>query len=264
MPEILEVELYRRAAEAVVGARIRAIEAPDELVVADRSLPDALAGRRIEAAQRHGKLLLLGTDGPTVGVHFGMTGRLVVGQHAPIGALAYGASRDDARWDRFVVHLTDGRRLRLSDPRRLARVEADPDITRLGPDALTLRLADLRRALAGRTAPVKAVLLDQRAIAGLGNLLADEVLLRSSIDPARPAKDLGDDEVRRLHRAVRRALPALLARGGSHQGRLSVARRRPDAPCPVDGTPLQRRTIGGRTTFSCPLHQRPTRETDRS
>lgn len=255
MPEILEVELYRRAAEAVVGARVLVAEARDELVVADRSLPDALSGRRIEAAHRHGKLLLLLTDGPTVGVHFGMTGRLVIGDHGPIGALAYGASCDEPRWDRFVLHLDDGRRLRLSDPRRLARVWVDPDTTALGPDALTLRLADLRCAVSGRAAPIKAVLLDQQVIAGLGNLLTDEVLLRSGLDPARPARSLTDVELGRLHRAIRKALPSLLVRGGSHQGRLSVDHRHAGAPCPVDGTPLQRRTIGGRTTFSCPLHQ---------
>lgn len=256
MPEILEVELYRRAAEVVVGERIVAVEAPDELVVPDRSIPAALVGCRIRAAQRHGKLLLVLTDGPTVGLHFGMTGRLIVGQHAPVGELAYGASGDDPRWDRLVVHLDSGRRVRLCDPRRLARVQIDPDPSRLGPDALTLGFGDLRRALAGRGAPVKAVLLDQQAVAGLGNMLVDEVLLRAGVDPARPAASLTDDEVRRVHRAVRRALPALLARGGSHRGRLSATLRHPGAPCPVDGRPLQRRTIGGRTTYSCPAHQR--------
>ena len=110
-------------------------------------------------------------------------------------------------------------------------------------------------ALSGLRAPIKAALLDQHRIAGLGNLLADEVLWRVGIDPARAGGTLADDEVSRLHRTIRRVLPQLMARGGSHTGDLQVARE-PGAVCPRDGTPLERRTIGGRTTYSCPAHQR--------
>jgi formamidopyrimidine-DNA glycosylase len=135
-------------------------------------------------------------------------------------------------------------------------VEVDPDLARLGPDAATVTLAELRRALTGARAPVKAALLDQHRLAGLGNLLVDEVLFRAGLDPARPATTLDEAELRRLHRSIRRALIELGARGGSHLGDVPAAARRVGATCPRDATPLVRRTIGGRTTWSCPSHQR--------
>lgn len=97
--------------------------------------------------------------------------------------------------------------------------------------------------------------MDQSRIAGLGNLLADEILWRAGLDPARPAAELDDEEVRRLHRHTRATLDRLLDRGGSHTGDLMAERHR-HGVCPRDGTSLARRTIGGRTTYSCPLHQR--------
>jgi formamidopyrimidine-DNA glycosylase len=146
--------------------------------------------------------------------------------------------------------------LRLHDPRRLARVVLDPDIERLGPDALTLTRAQLRRALEHRRAPLKAVLLDQQAIAGLGNLLVDEVLWWAGLAPTRPANGLSADELVAVHVAIRRRLPIMLRRGGSHTGELSPAVRSSGGGCPRDGAPLRRQRVGGRTTVWCPQHQR--------
>ena len=111
----------------------------------------------------------------------------------------------------------------LRDPRRLGAVELDPDEDRLGPDAFDLTLAQLRAICAKSRAPIKAVIMDQSRIAGLGNLLCDEALWRAGIDPARPAHDLADDEVKRLHRAIRDTLRILGKRGGSHTGDLTSA-----------------------------------------
>ena len=97
--------------------------------------------------------------------------------------------------------------------------------------------------------------MDQQRIAGLGNLLTDEALFRAGIDPARPAMSLDGDEIDRLHRAIRTTLRTLQRRGGSHTGDHMPARF-PGGICPRDGAVLVRRTVGGRTTFSCPLHQR--------
>ena len=97
--------------------------------------------------------------------------------------------------------------------------------------------------------------MDQHRLAGLGNLLADEILWRAGLDPARPAGTLDASEVTALLRTIRRTLKLLMARGGSHTGDLQIARQR-GALCPRDGTPLERRRVGGRTTFSCPEHQR--------
>ena len=154
------------------------------------------------------------------------------------------------------MRLDDGRRVRLHDPRRLGRVRLDPDLSRLGPDVLTLRRGELVRALAHRRAPVKAVLLDQGAIAGLGNLLVDETLWWASLDPRRRADTLDAIELETLHRTIRRRLPIMMRRGGSHTGTLSPAVRAIGGPCPRDGGPLARMTVGGRTTVWCPSHQR--------
>ena len=102
---------------------------------------------------------------------------------------------------------------------------------------------------------IKAVLLDQRAIAGLGNMLVDEVLWWSGLDPHRPAASLTVDEMTALQAAIRRRLPVMLRRGGSHTGTLSPTVRNGEAWCERDGTPLRRETVGGRTTVWCPLHQ---------
>jgi formamidopyrimidine-DNA glycosylase len=255
VPEVLEVELTRRAAGDLVGHTIVAVERTDPLVVSE-GVDVEVAGARIESVGRHGKLLLLRTDGPVVGVHFGMTGRLLVDDHAPIEYLAYSSPSRDPVWDRWAVRLGDGRRVRLHDPRRLGRVRLDPDLSRLGPDVLTLRRRDLERALAGRRAPLKAVLLDQSAIAGLGNLLVDETLWRASLDPRRRADTLDGAELATLHRTIRRRLPIMMRRGGSHTGTLSPAVRAVGGPCPRDAAALARTTVGGRTTVWCPSHQR--------
>jgi formamidopyrimidine-DNA glycosylase len=145
--------------------------------------------------------------------------------------------------------------LRMADPRRLGGVQLDPGESHLGVDALSVRPAQLRDLLARSKAPLKAWLLDQGHLAGIGNLLADELLWRAGINPSRPADSLTAAEVRRLHRHLVGTITDLTVRGGSHTGDLQVARVR-GATCPRDGTPLERRTIGGRTTYSCPRHQR--------
>lgn len=260
MPEILEIELYRRSMADVVGRRIVEVDAPDPWFL-KRGLTApaaaaALVGRRIEALRRRGKLLLadLSGDAPVLGLRFGMTGRPFVDDQDAPADLEYSSKAARPAWDLFALGFEGGGRLRINDPRRLGAVELDPDEDALGPDAFGLTLGQLRGALVS-AAPVKAALLDQGRIAGLGNMLADEVLFRAAIDPARLARSLGEPEVRRLHRAIRTALPELLERGGSHTGRLAVALRVPGARCPKDGAELLRRTIGGRTAYSCPVHQ---------
>jgi formamidopyrimidine-DNA glycosylase len=143
----------------------------------------------------------------------------------------------------------------MQDPRRLGAVELDPDEARLGIEASTITPVQLRAVLARSHAPLKARLLDQGHIAGIGNLLVDEMLWRAGLDPAREASGLSPNELRRLHRHLRMTIAELTARGGSHTGDLHQARVR-GSTCPKDGAPLERRTLGGRTTYSCPRHQR--------
>jgi formamidopyrimidine-DNA glycosylase len=183
-----------------------------------------------------------------------MTGRLLVDGSAGIERLEYSSNREVEAWDRFVVRFANGGDLRVRDPRRLGGAELDPPESRLGPDAVGLNLAGLRAVLDGGRIALKARLMDQSKIAGLGNLLVDEALFQAGLDPARPAGGLDDAELKGLHKALRKTLTNLTKRGGSHTGALQPARHR-DGLCPLDGAPLLRRTIGGRTTYSCPVHQ---------
>lgn len=257
MPELIEVERYRRTAERAVGRTIDDAPALDPFGLRHAD-PEAvraqLRGTTVEGARRIGKLLLLDTDGPVIGLRFGMTGRLLVDGTADVDGLLYGGGGDDPHWDRFVLTFADGGDLRIRDPRRLGGLELDPDPSRLGVDAASITTARLAAALAGSRTSLKARLLDQRRVAGLGNLLVDETLWRAGIDPARPAGELADDEVARLAAAIVDTVADLTARGGSHTGDLQVVRQR-GATCPRDGVPLDRRAVGGRTTYSCPRHQ---------
>jgi formamidopyrimidine-DNA glycosylase len=278
VPELAEVEVYRRLAERVVGRRIEEVVAPDgwylKRGVTAPGLKAALTGRPITATRRVGKLLLLetgapfghgaaapfghgaGADGPVLGLRFGMSGRLLVDGRAAVDNLVYASNRELEKWDRFALRFSPphGGDLRIRDPRRLGGVELDPEEARLGPDALTITPTALARSLES-SAPLKARLMDQARLAGVGNLAADEALWRAGLDPARPARSLNPAERRRLHRHLRTTMADFLQRGGSHTGDL-MPERRPGGVCPKDGTPLQRRTVGGRTTWSCPRHQK--------
>ncbi len=265
MPELPEVEAYRRLAQvAAIGRQVTAVLAPDPWFLkggaAAADVEAALVGSRLVAARRRGKLLLLDTDrGVTLGVRFGMTGRLVVDGACAVGRLMYTSSRDLPAWDRFALQLGPGPgpsgRLRVNDPRRLGGVILDPDEEALGPDALGATAAQLAAALAGSAAPLKARLLDQARLAGVGNLMADEVLWRAGLSPARAAGTLSPAEGRRLHRELSRTVEVLIERGGSHLGDL-IPHRLPGGACPRDGSALRRATVGGRTTWWCPDHQR--------
>jgi formamidopyrimidine-DNA glycosylase len=104
------------------------------------------------------------------------------------------------------------------------------------------------------TAPIKARLMDQSVVAGIGNLLADEILWRARLHPRRPAGELTTEELDRLRREVRAAMRSAIRRGGAHTGDVIAARRR-GAPCPRCGAEMQTARIGGRTTFWCPAEQ---------
>ena len=258
MPEIIEVEAYRTAISATAGRTVARVHAPDEWFVKADTTTDALrvelTGARVEAVRRIGKLVIVDTDGPRLGLRFGMTGKIVVDGAMPIDHLLYDSPRHEPAWDRFGLEFEGGGTMVLRDPRRLGGVQLDPDEDRLGPDALSLTLGQLRKALTGSTVALKARLLDQRRVAGLGNLLADEALWRARLSPVREARSLDASEMARLHRSIRTTLRVLGQRGGSHTGDLQPARVRGGC-CPRDGAALRRDQIGGRTTYWCPEHQ---------
>lgn len=260
MPEGVEIEIYRRGAEAAVGRTIESVDANDDWFLkgglTSAGARAAATGRTIDAARAKGKLLILDLDdGTRLGLRFGMTGRLIVDDNAAIDYLEYSSTRNDPAWDRFVLHFTDGGDLRLRDPRRLGGVSVDPDEDALGTDAFVIKPRQVRQRVAVGNTPLKARLLDQSRIAGVGNLIADETLWRAGFDPARAAGSLSDDDVKKLVRHLRKVLSDFLRDGGSHTGRLQPARVR-GGLCPKDGEVLLRREIGGRTTYSCAHHQR--------
>ena len=258
MPEILEVEAARAVLEArALEREIASVHAPDTWFLKRGTTPEsvthALLGNEFVAARRRGKSMFIDTaNGRVLGLHLGMSGRVIVDDVEAGDPLIYASNQRIEAWHRFGVRFVDGGSFMLRDPRRLGAVELDPDESRLGPDALTLTYKQLDHALDARTAPVKAVLMDQARVAGLGNLLVDESLWRAGVDPVHLPVDLDTDARKNLHRAIRSTVRVLGRRGGSHTGDMP---RGPDAVCPRDGTPLQRRTVGGRTTYSCPAHQ---------
>jgi formamidopyrimidine-DNA glycosylase len=265
VPELPEVEAYRRLAVEALDRPIASVSLYDPRFLRGatslRQLKRTLVGASFSAARRIGKLLVLDLEGTkpaaghSLGVRFGMTGSLFVDGHSAIDELIYSSKARGAKWDRFKVGFADGGDLVVHDPRLLGGVSLDPDETALGPDALTLTPAQLRQALEGSAAPLKARLMDQARIAGIGNLLADEILWRASLAPNRRAGSLSPAELRRLHHHLRTTLTELSARGGSHMGDLMLAREK-GGRCPRDGAPLMRSTVGGRTTYWCPRHQK--------
>lgn len=216
-----------------------------------------LTGHRFAAPRRHGKWLVLPTDGPALLIHSGMTGRPY---YAPDGA-------DHDPYERLVVSLDRGE-LRYADLRKLRGIwlaeDAADDITHItgpqGPDALGVGLRAFREVLASRSARsrrLKPTLMDQSVIAGLGNLLVDEICWRAKIRPTLAVSELDDDAVRTLHRAMTGVLRTAV-RHGRVPGLarwLTGARDDPDPRCPRCGTRLERAQVGGRATLWCPRCQ---------
>jgi formamidopyrimidine-DNA glycosylase len=259
VPEILEVEAARKVlAACALDREIVKVHAPDTWFMkrgtTAPALRHALVGNAFTAARRRGKQIVMDTRDPDVhvGLHLGMSGRVLVDDQEAGDPLLYASNKRTPRWHRFGVHFADGGDFMLRDPRRLGAVELDPDESRLGPDAMTLSYPELDHALGQRHAPIKAVLMDQHRIAGLGNLLVDEALWRAGIAPTRPPADIDPEHRKILNKAIRNMLRTLDRRGGSHTGDMP---RDLDAPCPRDGAALRRDTVGGRTTFWCPRHQ---------
>jgi formamidopyrimidine-DNA glycosylase len=272
MPELPEVETARRLiADQALHRRIVDVDDSDTYVARPHSpgeLRSALTGRSLTAAHRHGKTIWLETSGTgdepatgglELGIHLGMSGRIVV--TGPDGSVAeggdpyrYGARPGQARWSRFALRFADGGSLALLDPRRLGRVRLSPDIAALGPDAAQVTRAEFRALITKGTIAVKARLLDQSKMAGIGNLLADEILWQAKVSPQARVNSLSPAQVNRLYRALKSVLEAASAQGGAHTGAM-IAARHPGGTCPRDGAPMAHGTVGGRSTWWCSREQ---------
>jgi len=270
MPELPEVETVRRQLEPVlVGRRFERVVIDDPRLVRPFE-PVAVAadleGERVAELGRRGKYLIFRFEsGRVLLVHLRMTGSF---RHR-----RYGVGEDDPH-RRAVVRLDDGSDVAYRDVRRFGTwllvepEELEPYLAeRLGEEPLLAGFtpARLARRLAGRRAPIKAALLDQRTLAGLGNIYVDEALWRARIHPKRSAGDLDANDVRRLHSAIRRVLEAAIERRGSTlrdystpRGRRGSMQRefkvygRVDKHCDRCGTPIEKTRAGGRGTWYCP------------
>ncbi|MGB6615067.1 MAG: DNA-formamidopyrimidine glycosylase family protein [Trebonia sp.] len=273
MPELPEVESARTVIErAGLHRVISDVDDTDSYVCRPHrpgEIKAVLLGRTLTAAHRRGKSMWCDTSpvaghgdgepGPLLGIHLGMSGKIVIadGQGNEIDGGDYwerGRAKGDYRYSRFSLTFADGGALMLVDPRRLGRVRLDPPLEALGPDAQAITPAQFRAAFGRSTAPVKARLLDQDVIAGIGNLLADQILWQAKINPARPVDELTPPETDRLLRALRRTVNAAVGGGGVHTLTV-IPFRRPEAACPRCGSPMAHGTVGGRTTWWCPREQ---------
>src|SRR5215469_1537474 len=276
MPELPEVEAARRLiAGTALHRPIAGVDDSDTFVCrphAPGELRDALVGRALTAAHRRGKAMWFetsgigrsATPGPDLGIHLGMSGRIVVvspdGQAADGGGVTgSGRSGPYARpykpaWERFALEFADGGRLVLVDMRRLGRVRLNPEIGALGPDAGAVTPSQFRSLITRGSIAVKARLLDQSKIAGVGNLLADEVLWQAMVAPATRVSSLEPGDADRLYRALRSALRSATARGGAHTGEV-IAARHPGGMCPRCGAEMRHGTVGGRSTWWCSREQ---------
>ena len=267
VPELIEVELYRQLAEAGARPDHRRGRRPRRLVPKRRhDRPRRCAARstggRSSPPGGIGKRLLLDVvddrrAGRVLGLRFGMAGRLLVDDTGPIERLEYAPDRDRAeRGTASRLRFADGGDLRMQDPRRLGGVELDPDEAAPRPRGLddhaggavaACSAAAARRSRPGcstrTTSPASATCSSTRCCGGPG-----------STRPGRHPASI-PNELRRLHRHLRSTIAELTERGGSHTGDLHLARVR-GSTCPRDGAPLERRRVGGRTTYSCPRHQR--------
>jgi formamidopyrimidine-DNA glycosylase len=249
LPELPEAERARALiADRAVGRRIAEVDDSDPYVCRPHSpgeIADALTGAELTDAHRRGKMMWVETDrGPVLGLHLGMAGRIDIDQKP-----------SDRAWDRFSLTFADGGRLALNDRRRLGRAVIDPDLSGLGPDAAKVGRKEFRERVGRGTAPLKARIMDQGVIAGVGNLLADEILWRARLSPLAPAGDLSEEQLDELRRAIRAAVRKAIRGGGAHVGDLNP-HREPGGHCPRCGTALERGRVGGRSTYWCPREQR--------
>ena len=273
MPELPEVETIRRGLEArVIGRTITAVYIPPDKGrpvpvikgIDEAAFREGVAGARIEGVSRRGKYLALHLD----------TGRLLVVHLRMTGALLFPEAPADP-YVRAVFSLDDASEMRFSDLRKFGGLWLVDDLSQvtsdLGPEPLNegFTSAVVAAAVANRRAPVKSIILDQRRVAGIGNIYADEACFAAGIDPRRLGAGLTEDETRALHAAIRDVLLAGVDHGGasfrdyrntggnvgSMQNHVKVFRRT-GKPCYVCATPIERVKVGGRSTHYCPTCQR--------
>lgn len=288
MPELPEVETVRRGlAPFMEGARFTSVEVrrPDLRFPLPERMAERLTGRRVERLRRRGKYIVCEYElNRHAIIHLGMTGRFTVsvaegGGQAPVFDRFVHAAGGDPAHDHIVFTMSNGARIVFNDPRRfgffdLCEAEGDdrcPHLYSLGPEPLSNSFSGpvLLAALSGRRTPVKAALLDQAVVAGLGNIYVCEALHRARISPRRLSRDIGPARAERLYSSIVRVLTEAIEAGGSSisdfaaaDGALGYFQHnfavygREGLPCPVCRGDVKRIVQSGRSTFYCTSCQR--------
>ena len=273
MPELPEVETIRSAlARLVLGKRICQVRVAGKRVIdplTKKHIRKEILDHRFVTCLRRGKYLILQGKDFSLLFHLGMSGSLIF----------FPKSKTPGKHTHLLIRFHDGSELHYADPRTFGRIrfypllplERIPELSRLGWEPLDggISLSELGKAFKRRSAPIKQVIMDQRLIAGIGNIYASEILFDSSIDPWKPARDLTRPELGRLRRAMERVLSAAIDEGGTsiisfqdaegrrggHQNSLQVYSRI-ESPCPRCEGIILKRNLGGRATYYCPGCQR--------
>ena len=270
MPELPEVETVKNELlPYVIDRRITAVTLIWEGIVKEPSVEEfrsRIIGQKITGIERRGKYLIVSLSSDYLLIlHLRMTGSLIVGQD----------SSEPPKYTRAIIHLDKDTNIFFRDPRKfgLMRLVKDKDsiVSKLGPEPLEADFTPqlLARLLARRTAPIKAILLDQKAIAGIGNMYADESLFAAKINPWRRGGGLSQKEIERLHSAIQRILWAAISNKGASvdtyfrpdgtEGtahfEFKVAHRLGGKTCSVCGGPIERIVVRNRGTYFCPKCQ---------
>ncbi len=254
------MEIYTRYfARHALGQTIARIRVLDERILSlpRRTLQAALVGRRFESVRRHGKHLFVAAGGAWLHLHFGMTGDL----------LYYRNRGEQPRFSRVVFDFDNAAHLAFDDMRLFGVVglaaspEAYIEEHRLGPDPLdpSFRLAHFRQLIGQRRGAMKALLMSQDFVAGIGNLYADETMFQTAIGPRRSAETLKPEQVKAIFTSMRSILRSTIvrkARGMQYPAAWLVQRREVGERCPRCGGTIQRTVVGGRTTYFCGKHQK--------
>jgi formamidopyrimidine-DNA glycosylase len=283
MPELPEVETVRAGLLPVMEGQLitlAQVNRPDLRFPLPEKMADRLSGQRVEGLRRRSKYILADlSSGETLLVHLGMSGRMLV-SGATLGTFHH-EHPAPAKHDHVVFHMENGARVTFNDARRFGAMDLMSTeragehwlLKDLGPEPLGNGFhADyLVGRLSGRVMPVKAALLDQRIVAGLGNIYVSEVLFRARIDPRRAAGDLTATEIGELVPVIRTVLDEAIAAGGSSlrdyrqaDGELGYFQHsfrvydREGAPCPASGCAgtIHRIVQSGRSSFFCPICQK--------
>lgn len=258
MPELPDVEVFKRYFDRTASGRtVEHAHVPSSRVLkkSASTIRSALSGQRVDGSKRHGKYLLAElASGRWLVLHFGMTGYL---RH-------YRDDDDAPDHERLRLELVDGWRLGYSCQRLLGQVDLadDPESfaadRSLGPDALGLGLAAFRERLEGRSGAVKSTLMNQKVLAGLGNVYTDEILYQAKIHPETVMDRLDESDLKSLHRTTQRVLKRTIdaqADPAKVPRTWLLPHRSPDEECPrCDGT-VERITVGGRRGYFCPSCQ---------